>query len=384
MGAVLVVLGVLGLVRVGWVAWSPPPGERAVAAQVAFLTTTLDDGAPQDMQALFPEGAFFMHALTGLAAASQDPALARAQLAAVDSPEIAGGFGTGMSTEHGIFHAGFSLLLATRIAQSGDDDDLAVVAERAPAVLDALLASPTGVPDSYPGGYWPCDAVVAAAAVALAADQLGRPEWIADLRTWRGTVTSMLDPDLSLLPHRVAADGSVLDPPRGSSQAIIQTFWPTLTTALDGAPDLATWQTFREAFVTSVAGLVGVREHPLGTDGDGDVDSGPLVAGISLSASAVTLAAARAVGDAALAADLDRQAELLGMPLEVAGERRYAAGLVPVGDAFLAFARSTPEAVDALAPSGPRVLWPLLALPPALLVALGLLLLRRRSRAVAP
>ena len=36
-----------------------------------------------------------------------------------------------------------------------------------------------------------------------------------------------------------------------------------------------------ERWIGRVAGMPGVREYPLGTDGEGDVDSGPLLAGVS-------------------------------------------------------------------------------------------------------
>jgi hypothetical protein len=67
-------------------------------------------------------------------------------------------------------------------------------------------------------------------------------------------------------------------------------------------------------FVTREWGWVGVREYPAGTDGAGDVDSGPLVLGISLSATTVAIGAARAAGDRGLALNLEREAELFGMP----------------------------------------------------------------------
>ncbi len=373
-------IGVLLAGRVAWVAGAAAPGERTVSAQVAFLTSSLDGGAGPRMQALFPEGEFFLHVLTGLAAASEDSGLAREQLAAAMAPGVADRFGSGLTPEHGTFHAGWTLLLAVTIAELTDaPTDRNAVADRVPALLDALVESPTGVPASYPGGYWPCDAVVAGAAVARAAALLQNSTWLEDLAGWRDRLEGLLDPTHGLLPHRIDAAGSVLDPPRGSSQSIIQTFWPDLTSALDGAPDRGSWLAFREAFVVRVAGLVGVREHPVGTEGGGDVDSGPLLAGVSLSASAVTLAAARANGDAALAADLDREAELFGLPLQLAGERRYGFGAVPVGDGFLAWSRSVPAgAMDV--PPGPRVLWVGLMLPGFLLAACGGLLLRPRPR----
>ena len=132
----------------------------------------------------------------------------------------------------------------------------------------------------------------------------------------------------------------------------------------------------RDGFVTRVAGAVGVREHPVGSDRPGDVDSGPLVAGVSLSVSTVTVAAARAHGDLTLATDLVRQAEVAGIPIDVAGERRYALGVLPVGDAFLAWARSVPiapvEPAPADAATAPRPLWWVWLAP--WLLALGVVL----------
>ena len=132
--------------------------------------------------------------------------------------------------------------------------------------------------------------------------------------------------------------GQLLEGPRGSSQAIIQAYWPDIDP--QGAAEQ--WQRFTGLFLVREWGLVGVREHPIGTDAAGDVDSGPLIAGVSASASAVTLAAARRNGDADLAATLDHEAEYLGLPLEWSGERRFAFGLLPVGDAFVAWARGVP------------------------------------------
>lgn len=384
--AILVlVLGLSGSLRIGWVAYGPTVGPSAIPAQVAFLERSIAAGSDERMQRLFPEGALFMHVLTGLAGAASDPEAARGHLRALDEPWIAEGFGRGMSPEHGIFHAAWSLSLAVEIAAaSGAAADLGEVDVRAAEVAQALLATPTGVPASYPGGYWPCDAVTAAGALARADRLLDDPEIGAALALWRERVEELADPELGLLPHRVTESGEVLEGPRGSSGAIIQAHWPDLALAT-GAPVDERWHEYLQAFMVRVGPLVGVREYPVGRDGDGDVDSGPLIAGVSLSASAVTLAAARAVGDVDVADRLDRQAELLGAPWQWAAQRRYAAGLMPVGDAFLAWARSVEPATEEITASdGPRTWWPVLLAPFALLAALGFRLLRpgpARSRA---
>src|SRR5690606_27342284 len=129
-----------------------------------------------------------------------------------------------------------------------------------------------------------CDTVVAVAGLVAALELPGladpdQDRWLTATWRWLDAVRARQAADGILLPHRVDAAGEVLEGPRGSSQAIIQTFWPIIDPA-----DTTPWEAFVSAFVTREAGLVGVREHPRGVDGQGDVDSGPLVAGVSLSA----------------------------------------------------------------------------------------------------
>jgi hypothetical protein len=384
----IILVSVLAAGRVGWVGYGPIVASAQVPAQVEFLQSAIDDGAGPRMQQLFPEGEFFLTSLTAAAAARSDLAGARLLRNRLNRPELVANFGSGMTPEHGIFHAGWTLSVAVDLAEaSGDAADRTAVERAALPVDAAYRASRTGFLEGYPGQYWPCDSVVGAAALARAAVLLDRADWLATVRAWRDTVNQHLDPTTGLLPHRVDGAGQAQVGPRGSSQAIIQAFWPAIAVALDGAGDEETWTRFTAAFVTRQAGLVGVREFPAGQAGVGDVDSGPLVLGVSTSASVVTLAAARTVGDQDLAAALTREAELLGLPLQWAGQRRYALGLLPVGDAFLAWARSrTPLASAASVESeSPGPWWPLLiglALVPALAVAVGFAAHRHRRRRV--
>ncbi len=72
------------------------------------------------------------------------------------------------------------------------------------------------------------------------------------------------------------------------------------------------------------------------------MDSGSLLAGVSLSATTVTLGAARAWGDTRLAEPLQFGGEFLGMGVTVGDEKRYALGVLPVGDSFLVRSKPTP------------------------------------------
>lgn len=383
----VVLASLLTVTKIGWSAYGPEPGPTALRHQVTFLEASITDGSANRMQRLFPEGLFFMHALTGLAAASTSSAdfqAARSHLRVLDSRDATDVFGGGMVPEHGIFQAGWALTLAVVIAErSHQPDDRADVERRAKVVSTALASSASGFLESYPGQFWPCDTVVAASGLASAQRLMPHKEWLTTLRKWRAATEPAVDSAHGLLPHRVTSSGAPLEGPRGSSQSIIQAFMPDVDLVLDGQLDAGRWQRFREVFVVRKLGLVGVREYPRGTAGPSDVDSGPLIAGVSASASVVALGAARRVGEVSLASAPDREAELLGAPISLGAEKYYAFGLVPVGDAFLAWARSK-ALVSSSAPIAPeaahRPFWELflfLGSLPGLLAVFALRSLRR-------
>ena len=281
--AAVAVLGLAVAGRVAWVGYGPQPGVSVATAQVRFLHRSIAAGDGARMQQLFPEGDFFLRALTAMAATRTPPVdlpAVRALRDSLDRPESVAVFGSGMTPEHGIFQAGWTLAVAVEVARaSGEAADLAHVRHRAEVVDAALRSSRTGFLESYPGQYWPCDTVVAASALVDAAELLDQPAWLITVRTWRGEALGTVDPATGLLPHRVDSAGRSLEGPRGSSQSVIQAFWPAIGRALDGRPDLASWSAFRRQFLVREAGLVGVREYPAGATGRGNVDSGPLLLG---------------------------------------------------------------------------------------------------------
>jgi hypothetical protein len=94
-------------------------------------------------------------------------------------------------------------------------------------------------------------------------------------------------------------------------------------------------------------------------DGAGDVDSGPLLLGVSLSATVVAIGAARVNGDGSLAGGFANFGEVAGLPVDTFSTRRYVFGVAPVGDAFLAWSKSaTPwVATTPAAPPGGLSWW---------------------------
>ncbi len=391
----LIAFAVGSLAHLGRAAGSPPTDPARDRAQLRFLAGELDTGTAAGMQEYFPEGEFFSWVLTGLAAArlaergiepDRNLRIVADAVAATGAPTVADRFGSGhRGVPHGAFYHGWRLLLLT--AQAGltrQTDQLDAVAQQAGSLLAALDAPGQPPLTSYPGRVWPCDLVVAMAAVRQASRLIGLPgldaateRFVARLATWR-------DPATGLLGHTLGPDG---DPSgaRGSSQAIVNTY------LRDISPEAADaeWHGFNQHFVVGTLGLVGVREYPVGQEGGGDVDSGPLIAGVSLSASAVALGAARRNGDAELAIGLHREAELLGLPLPWRGDgdgdgcgRAFLFGRLPIGDAFVVAARTQPLAQPGATakPSHPGIWWPLWFALGSLPGLLGLLLLHSHRR----
>ncbi len=368
-----------------------------VPAQLAFIRQALQAGAAHEMQRYFPEGYFFSYALYGLAWANwglahpqnrpQALAEARWALAALDAPAGRAVFSPGLNPPYGVFYAGWRGLLhgealQLQPADQRDPADVERFQAACAALAQAFDASPSPFLMAYPGQSWPVDSVVALAALRLH-DRLFPPRYAAMISRWLARAQARLDPTTGLLPHRTRPDdGALIEGARATSQSLINVFLPQIAPAWS----VEQYAAFRRQFVTTVLGIPGALEYPAGAAGAGDVDSGPLIFGVSLSASVVTAAAAQANGDRALADALLDVGEALGMPLHVGEAKRYALGVLPIGDAFLAWAKSVPPAGGTPPPvNQPAAIAQGWRLPTHLISALVLLLLGlpvwRRRRA---
>lgn len=373
------------------------PGRSDLPAQLTFLREALEGGTAVNMQQLFPEGYFFSYVLYGLAWTNwgstnpdrQAQAIeeARWALHALESAAGRAVFSPTLDPPYGVFYAGWKSYLHGSILrlQDAPERDSADV-ERYQNDLDALAQaferSETPFLPAYPGQSWPVDSVVGMAALRLH-DEVFTPQYGSVIDRWLREAQTRLDPGTGLLPHRAnLGTGAPVENARGSSQSLIAYFF----TQIDPEWGKEQYEGFRQRFVVNYLGIPGTLEYPAGVVGLGDIDSGPLIFGVSLSASVVTAAAARANGDTALADAILDVGEALGFPITWAGSKRYALGLLPVGDAFVAWARSIPAAPtseDTLLPI-PPVLWriPLHLISALLLVLLwvGVVWLWRRTR----
>ena len=368
LAAALALISLLSLVHLGRAALPGLRGPDVVASQLSWLAGKAPSAA-SEMQALFPEGEFFTWVLTGLAAGNlarsgHDPrhhlALLERVITETGNPVVSGRFGTNDLLQHGTFYHGWRLLLLVdRAALTGNATQLAEVSSEARAIAAALDENP--LPSSYPGAAWPCDVVVALAAVHRASRLVEVPGLAGVTKRWFEAMEAHRDPSNGLLVHQRGESRA-----RGASQSLIQVFLPDI----DPERAAREWAIYKQAFLSPTLGLVGIREHAHGIDAPGDVDSGPLINGVSASASAVTLAAARRHGDAELATVLDQEADLLGMPLPTGSGMAFALGFLPVGDAFVAWARSVPLG-EATGDPAPQPWWWLMWLTALLSGATG-------------
>lgn len=191
-----------------------------------------------------------------------------------------------------------------------------------------LDASPTGLIETYPGETYVPDNVVVLAGLSLFDRCVGRPAHAATISRWRALAQQRwTDEDNGLL---VFAPGQ---PARGSGAAWNAFYLPFVDEAWAAEQTARTWATFGD---TALFGFLhGVRERPPGVDAAGDVDSGPLVLGVSPSATGFMLGAARFSGDGARAFGILRTAELVG----VTAEGRYLLSPL-VGDAIVLAAKT--------------------------------------------
>ncbi|MBI2390441.1 MAG: hypothetical protein HYV09_12700 [Deltaproteobacteria bacterium] len=97
------------------------------------------------------------------------------------------------------------------------------------------------------------------------------------------------------------------------------------------------------AHESTFLGFSAIREYAEGHRGAGDVDSGPVVLGVSVAATGFALAPARAHGRRAEFERIFRTTALFGVPIDRGGRRRFLTGGAIGNALLLALLTSGPE-----------------------------------------
>ena len=247
------------------------------------------------------------------------------------------------ASSHGHAYLAYSAL-ALGMAQVVSNDPLpAKVKADYEALIKAyslrLGASKTGLIETYPGQAYPTDVAAVAGALAIHGRVTGKDHG-PELRNWaRGVRRVQLDPVSGLVFQRLdAKTGEPKDAPRGSGTGLAAYF--------AGFADRSIALELTEALLRqerSFLGFSGIREYGPGHDGWGDVDSGPVILGVSVSATGFALAPLRAYDHPEAFARIFRTTNLFGLPVSEGGRNRFRTG-GPIGNALLfAFLTSGPE-----------------------------------------
>jgi hypothetical protein len=236
----------------------------------------------------------------------------------------------GSSRAHAAY-LGYMGLVMSLHRRSVPDSRWAELHDRIMAHLhQAMLESPIGLAQTYPGEVYPVDnaAIVGALALHQRATGIDHREVLA---AWAARLPVLRDASTGLLVQAVAPhDGQVVDGPRGSGTALAVWF----LSFADAEQSRSLYEAVRGHLRRDLLGFGAVREYPPGSEGHGDIDSGPVVLGVSISATGFALAGSRIHGDAETFEALWATAYLFGAPVDRDGVRSFALG-GPLGDAMM-------------------------------------------------
>jgi hypothetical protein len=247
-----------------------------------------------------------------------------------------------LGSSHGHAYFGYPAL-AVGMARLLDPAFPKDVAAQHDAVIAAferrLLASPTGLIETYPNEAYPTDVASVAAAIAVH----GRVTGVDHRRVlahWAERVRgAQIDRASGLVIQRMGAlDGKPHDAPRGSGTGLAAYF---AGFADRGTAELLTAGLLRQH--ASFLGFGGIREYAPGHSGTGDLDSGPVLLGISVSATGFALAPLRAFGHRDDFTKIYRTTALFGVPFDAGKSARFLTGGAIGNALLLALLTSGPE-----------------------------------------
>jgi hypothetical protein len=330
---------------------SPLPQTRnevpaGILAQLTSSRTALGSDAPQKMQSLFPEGFYFSHLLYGLTwieVAIRDPSHRERALEEAKwvhdklcSPEGMAPFPASLPPDHGMFYSAWKCHLQAGIVTIDRDNEaeLNQLREECDAISSGFTNARTPFLPSYVGSAWPCDSVPAIHALRTYDRITGENRYQQVIATWLVEAKQRVDRDTGLLPHMASLpDGRIVSEARGTSQMVMLRLLPDI----DPAFAAEQYAAFRPRFLNRFLEIPTVREYPTGVDGVGDVDSGPLIFGNSLSSTVMMVGVAQIYGDSTLANSMAQVGETIGLPWTSKGRKFYMCGALPLGDAIVSY-----------------------------------------------
>lgn len=199
------------------------------------------------------------------------------------------------------------------------------------ALARRISTAPEGLIETYPNEAYPADVASVIGSIGLH-DRAAGSDHHALLAAWSAVFRARwIDPRSGMIYQ---AGDPTTGKPRGAARAshtalavfALSFALPEISRDLFGA--------IQRSQHASFVGFGAIREDAPGHEGSSDIDSGPVVLGVGVSATGFTLGGARIHGDRALYTQLYRTADLFGAPHRSGAGRRFVSG-GPLGDAIL-------------------------------------------------
>lgn len=317
--------------------------------QLNYLKTRVHSGEADKMQEFFPEGFVFFNAiycLTWIEFAQKldksDSLFKEASseiewaIKEVNSDKAKETFEQNLPLEYGAFYQGWSTLILaeklTLLKSKGlplvDEDEYLSKCEQ---IASALNESQFSYLQSYSSGTWQADNLICVVAL-VKHDKLFGPKYTQTIKNWIDKVKRDLHSGIGLIAHSDNERN-----PRGSSQSLINVFLPQVDTVFAKE----TFEKYKLNFLEKRLGLIGIREYPKGLEGDGDIDSGPVIWDIGGVASIVGIKAMAVNKDYTIAKSLRNNIEGLSCPINTKNGKSYFFSCFAMADAFIAWANVT-------------------------------------------
>jgi len=359
---VILLLPIIGIVYLNYSMYYSPSFDKTLLSeynenvydQVQFLKKEIHKGAATDMQSFFPEGFIFLNALYALTWCNLIENTEKSSAIYVEgieeinwtveemhSDEGMRIFSKNQLIERGAFYNGWcNYVLGKKLSvlyeTSRTPEDVITFKNRCEQIRNAMQKSESPYLESNIDSAWPADMMLCVASLAIH-DKIFEPKYQEDIRIWIQKVKASLDEKTGLIGHAANTNtGKALGGARGCSQSLILCF----LYEIDRGFGKEQFQIYKDLFLDYRVGLPGIREYPKGTFGLGDIDSGPVILGIGGAASIVGQRAMGLYGEWEVYEGLRNSIEGFGIPYTIGGQKKYLFGVLPMADAFIAWANS--------------------------------------------
>ena len=228
-----------------------------------------------------------------------------------------------------------ALMLAARRVVEEKTDYKPLLDERIKFMIERMESSPVLGAESYPDECWTYDHAVALAALKVA-DHLDGTDHTPLIQRWLTVAKEKLvHKESGLLISSYTKEGRIMDGPEGS------TIWLVAHCLAVIDPEFARgqYQRARKELGRTLLGFGFAREWPKSAKGTADIDSGPIIPVLEISAgsSGMAFIGAATFGDWDYVSSLAASLDMGGFPIRENGRLRYCASN-QVGDAAMLYA----------------------------------------------